>query len=119
MLLYTHHIGFVCEMEQSKLISQTKKEKTEKVYSTFQSIWYYIVVEQYTLQRDTSRQSSPVDSISGSPPPSSLLLRGKKSQMIFPPKIESLDGSGVETIVGEHTRQRLVETMGESGKRLK
>ena len=33
--------------------------------------------------------------------------------------IESLDGSGVETIVGEHIRQRLVETMGESGKRLK
>ncbi|KAL8784619.1 MAG: hypothetical protein Q9213_003874 [Squamulea squamosa] len=33
-------------------------------------------------------------------------------------KCVSLDGSGVETIVGEHIRQRLIETMGESGKKL-
>ena len=33
-------------------------------------------------------------------------------------KVTSLDGSGVETIVGEHIRQRLIDTMGESGKAL-
>ena len=33
-------------------------------------------------------------------------------------KVSALDGSGVETVVGEHIRQRLIETMGESGKRL-
>lgn len=32
---------------------------------------------------------------------------------------KTLDGSGGETIVGEHIRQRLIETMGESGKMLK
>lgn len=32
--------------------------------------------------------------------------------------VKALDGSGVETVVGEHIRQRLVETMGESGKAL-
>ncbi|KAF2151291.1 Clavaminate synthase-like protein [Myriangium duriaei CBS 260.36] len=31
---------------------------------------------------------------------------------------KALDGSGVETTVGEHIRTRLVQTMGESGKRL-
>ena len=34
-------------------------------------------------------------------------------------KAKSLDGSGVETIVGEHIRQRLIDTMGESGNMLK
>ncbi|ODA78214.1 hypothetical protein RJ55_05595 [Drechmeria coniospora] len=34
-------------------------------------------------------------------------------------KVKALDGSGVETVVGEHIRQRLIETMGESGKALK
>ena len=34
-------------------------------------------------------------------------------------KCEALDGSGVETVVGEHIRQRLVDTMGDSGKMLK
>ncbi|KAI1364067.1 hypothetical protein F5Y08DRAFT_353761 [Xylaria arbuscula] len=33
-------------------------------------------------------------------------------------KVSALDGSGVETVVGEHIRQRLIETMGESGKAL-
>ncbi|MCJ1268277.1 2-oxoglutarate-dependent dioxygenase asL3 [Lobaria immixta] len=32
---------------------------------------------------------------------------------------KTLDGSGEETVVGEHIRQRLIETMGESGKMLK
>ena len=32
---------------------------------------------------------------------------------------KALDGSGVETVVGEHIRQRLIETMGDSGKALK
>ncbi|EER28088.1 2-oxoglutarate-dependent dioxygenase asL3 [Coccidioides posadasii str. Silveira] len=31
-------------------------------------------------------------------------------------KTVALDGSGVETVVGEHIRQRLINTMGESGK---
>lgn len=31
-------------------------------------------------------------------------------------KCMSLDGSGVETVVGEHIRKRLIATMGESGK---
>ncbi|KAI1298330.1 hypothetical protein F5Y03DRAFT_367822 [Xylaria venustula] len=30
-------------------------------------------------------------------------------------RVTSLDGSGVETVGGKHIRQRLVETMGESG----
>ncbi|KAI0412777.1 hypothetical protein F5X98DRAFT_367078 [Xylaria grammica] len=34
-------------------------------------------------------------------------------------KVTALDGSGVETVVGEHIRQRLIETMGESGNVLK
>jgi isopenicillin N synthase-like dioxygenase len=34
-------------------------------------------------------------------------------------KCKALDGSGVETVVGEHIRQRLIETMGESGNALK
>ncbi|OTB20773.1 hypothetical protein K445DRAFT_51093 [Daldinia sp. EC12] len=34
-------------------------------------------------------------------------------------KCKALDGSGVETIVGEHIRQRLIATMGETGKALK
>ena len=34
-------------------------------------------------------------------------------------RVKSLDGSGVETSVGEHIRQRLIETMGESGNMLK
>ncbi|KAJ6443310.1 isopenicillin N synthetase [Purpureocillium lavendulum] len=33
-------------------------------------------------------------------------------------KCKALDGSGVETVVGEHIRQRLIETMGASGKAL-
>lgn len=33
-------------------------------------------------------------------------------------KCKALDGSGVETIVGEHIRQRLIATMGETGKAL-
>ncbi|KAI1393298.1 Clavaminate synthase-like protein, partial [Hypoxylon trugodes] len=33
-------------------------------------------------------------------------------------KCETLDGSGVETIVGEHIRQRLIATMPEAGKAL-
>lgn len=32
---------------------------------------------------------------------------------------KTLDGSGEETVVGEHIRQRLITTMGESGKMLK
>ncbi|KAH8683600.1 2OG-Fe(II) oxygenase family oxidoreductase [Ilyonectria robusta] len=32
--------------------------------------------------------------------------------------ITALDGSGVETVVGEHIRSRLIETMGETGKQL-
>ncbi|RYP02758.1 hypothetical protein DL764_005632 [Monosporascus ibericus] len=34
-------------------------------------------------------------------------------------KVKALDGSGVETVVGEHIRRRLIETMGESGQALK
>ncbi|XDG01031.1 hypothetical protein ABKA04_000646 [Annulohypoxylon sp. FPYF3050] len=34
-------------------------------------------------------------------------------------KCEALDGSGVETIVGEHIRQRLIATMPEAGKALR
>ncbi|KAI1074639.1 Clavaminate synthase-like protein [Whalleya microplaca] len=34
-------------------------------------------------------------------------------------KAKALDGSGAETIVGEHIRQRLIETMGDTGKLLK
>ncbi|KAI1736431.1 Clavaminate synthase-like protein [Xylaria scruposa] len=34
-------------------------------------------------------------------------------------KASALDGSGVETIIGEHIRRRLIETMGEAGKQLK
>ncbi|KAF2966407.1 hypothetical protein GQX73_g7185 [Xylaria multiplex] len=34
-------------------------------------------------------------------------------------KVTALDGSGVETVVGEHIRQRLIDTMGESGDVLK
>jgi isopenicillin N synthase-like dioxygenase len=33
-------------------------------------------------------------------------------------KVKALDASGVETIVGEHIRGRLIETMGETGKKL-
>lgn len=34
-------------------------------------------------------------------------------------KCRTLDGSGVETVVGEHIRQRLIETIGgEAGKKL-
>jgi isopenicillin N synthase-like dioxygenase len=33
-------------------------------------------------------------------------------------KANALDGSGTETVVGEHIRQRLIETMGEGGKAL-
>ncbi|KAI8961038.1 putative leucoanthocyanidin dioxygenase [Daldinia sp. FL1419] len=33
-------------------------------------------------------------------------------------KCKALDGSGVETVVGEHIRQRLIATMGETGKAL-
>ncbi|KAF3065870.1 hypothetical protein GL218_09347 [Daldinia childiae] len=33
-------------------------------------------------------------------------------------KCKALDGSGVETIVGEHIRQRLIATMGKTGKAL-
>lgn len=33
--------------------------------------------------------------------------------------VKSLDGSGVETVVGEHIRQRLIDTKGESGQVLK
>jgi isopenicillin N synthase-like dioxygenase len=34
-------------------------------------------------------------------------------------KCRSLDGSGVETVVGEHIRQRLMETIGgEAGRKL-
>ncbi|KAJ6442766.1 putative 2-oxoglutarate-dependent dioxygenase [Purpureocillium lavendulum] len=32
---------------------------------------------------------------------------------------KALDGSGAETVVGEHIRQRLIETMGDTGKLLK
>jgi isopenicillin N synthase-like dioxygenase len=31
---------------------------------------------------------------------------------------KALDGSGKETVVGEHIQQRLIETMGETGKKL-
>ncbi|THC89927.1 hypothetical protein EYZ11_010609 [Aspergillus tanneri] len=34
-------------------------------------------------------------------------------------KCTALDGSGVETIVGEHIRSRLIETMGKAGEKLK
>ncbi|KAI0382679.1 Clavaminate synthase-like protein [Hypomontagnella monticulosa] len=34
-------------------------------------------------------------------------------------KCKALDGSGVETVVGEHIRQRLIATMGEAGKALR
>ncbi|KAL3433427.1 hypothetical protein BDV09DRAFT_171947 [Aspergillus tetrazonus] len=34
-------------------------------------------------------------------------------------KCTALDGSGVETIVGEHIRGRLIETMGKTGEKLK
>jgi isopenicillin N synthase-like dioxygenase len=34
-------------------------------------------------------------------------------------KARSLDGSGIETVVGDHIRQRLIETMGETGNLLK
>ena len=33
-------------------------------------------------------------------------------------KAKALDGSGSETVVGDHIRQRLVETMGDTGKLL-
>ncbi|KAL9110675.1 MAG: hypothetical protein Q9227_004852 [Pyrenula ochraceoflavens] len=33
-------------------------------------------------------------------------------------KAKALDGSGMETTVGEHIRGRLIDTMGESGKKL-
>ncbi|KAI0010263.1 Clavaminate synthase-like protein [Xylariaceae sp. FL0662B] len=34
-------------------------------------------------------------------------------------KVSTLDGSGVQTVVGEHIRQRLIDTMGDSAKALK
>lgn len=32
---------------------------------------------------------------------------------------KALDGSGTETVVGQHIRQRLIETMGDTGELLK